>query len=164
MTDPARAAREFPRHAGHILKRGEDLGFISDDSPNTRQRIARLDSITARHVQTVSAYMTGIASLIEDGRLSSELLAQTNAAIFNQDRLWLEESGIPGRPWYRSMYSAPDEDSGYASWMLPSLRYAVEHQNEDVRNTVAAIYFGKLREGRANFLMLHERAQAEASR
>ena len=102
--------------------------------------------------------------MIEDGRLSSELLADTNAAILNQDRLWLEESGIPGRPWYRSMYAAPDEDSGYASWMLPSLRYSIEHQDEDVLNTVAASYFGKLRGGRATFLTLQEQAQAEAGR
>lgn len=40
-------------------------------------------------------------------------------------RAWLDEAGLPGRPWFRNLYVAPDETSGYASWTLPGLRKAV---------------------------------------
>ncbi len=30
------------------------------------------------------------------------------------------------RPWSRSLYVSPDPFSGYASWMLPGLRYEIE--------------------------------------
>jgi len=40
-------------------------------------------------------------------------------------RTWLDEAGLPGRPWFKNLYVAPDETSGYASWTLPGLRKAV---------------------------------------
>ena len=46
------------------------------------------------------------------------------------DRAWLSEDGIPGRPWFRSLYAASDEDSGYASWILPGLRWSIEHKDK----------------------------------
>ena len=50
------------------------------------------------------------------------------------ERLWIVERGLPGRPWYRSLYAAPDPTNGYGGWMLPALRYAVEH--DDVAHAV----------------------------
>jgi N-acetylated-alpha-linked acidic dipeptidase len=40
-------------------------------------------------------------------------------------RAWLDEAGLPGRTWFKNLYVAPDETSGYASWTLPGLRRAV---------------------------------------
>ncbi|MBT5962726.1 MAG: hypothetical protein HOG99_14355, partial [Gemmatimonadetes bacterium] len=34
-------------------------------------------------------------------------------------------SGLQGRPWSRSLFASPDPFSGYASWMLPGLRYEI---------------------------------------
>ena len=45
------------------------------------------------------------------------------------ERTWMHESGLPGRPWYKSLYMAPDVNSGYATWPLPGLRRAIEMQN-----------------------------------
>ncbi|WP_419937002.1 hypothetical protein [Candidatus Palauibacter sp.] len=36
------------------------------------------------------------------------------------------DRGVQGRPWSRSIYVSPDPFSGYASWMLPGLRYEIE--------------------------------------
>jgi N-acetylated-alpha-linked acidic dipeptidase len=63
------------------------------------------------------------------GELSPETLSSINSLLIQADRAWLDESGIPGRPWFKSLYAASDEDSGYASWVLPGLRWAVEHKN-----------------------------------
>ena len=40
------------------------------------------------------------------------------------ERAWLSEPGLPGRPWYQNLYTAPDESSGYAAWPLPGLQKA----------------------------------------
>ena len=48
--------------------------------------------------------------------------------------------GIPGRPWFRSLYAASDEDSGYAAWILPGLRHAVEHDDEEEFKEMRALY------------------------
>jgi N-acetylated-alpha-linked acidic dipeptidase len=47
----------------------------------------------------------------------------------SMEREWLAENGLPGRPWYRSLYAAPDPGSGYSPWMLPLLRQAVEDRD-----------------------------------
>ncbi|MEZ6195138.1 MAG: transferrin receptor-like dimerization domain-containing protein [Planctomycetota bacterium] len=53
------------------------------------------------------------------------------------DRVWIDEDGLPGRTWYRNLYAAPDENSGYAAWMLPGLRRAVELGDENAMRAEA---------------------------
>ena len=40
-------------------------------------------------------------------------------------KVWLDGEGLPERPWFKNLYVAPDETSGYASWTLPGLRRAL---------------------------------------
>ena len=42
------------------------------------------------------------------------------------EKAWLNDRGLQDRPWSRSLYVSPDPFSGYASWMLPGLRYEIE--------------------------------------
>jgi N-acetylated-alpha-linked acidic dipeptidase len=162
--DPARAAKEFSRHSTRIATRGEALGFFEASGSDGSGRFAEMEAEADEQAAKVAAYMADVAALIEAGRLSKTRLARTNAAVVGQDRLWLVEGGIPGRPWFRSMYAAPDEDSGYASWMLPSLRYAIEHQDEEVLTWVISLYEDKLRHGAEVFEALHDRLKAERER
>ncbi len=45
------------------------------------------------------------------------------------ERSWCDERFDDGRPWYRNGFAAPDATSGYAAWILPGLRAAL--QDED---------------------------------
>jgi len=49
-----------------------------------------------------------------------------NAAFIGLEKAWLDDRGLQDRPWSRSLYVSPDPFSGYASWMLPGLRYEIE--------------------------------------
>ena len=49
-----------------------------------------------------------------------------NRALIGLEKAWLNDRGLQGRPWSRSIYVSPDPFSGYASWMLPGLRYEIE--------------------------------------
>ena len=55
-----------------------------------------------------------------------ELCARADAALLSLDRAWLDDAGLEGRAWYRSMLAATDRDSGYAATMLPLLTEAVD--------------------------------------
>ena len=74
--------------------------------------------------------MVEIASMLESEDLPAvrgEVAAATlNRMLIAADRVWLSDQGLPGRTWFRNQYAAPDEDSGYASWILPALRRAAE--------------------------------------
>ncbi len=45
---------------------------------------------------------------------------------------WLHEPGLPGRRWYKNLYTAPDETSGYAAWPLPGLQKAIMETNAEL--------------------------------
>ncbi|MBC7771975.1 MAG: M28 family peptidase [Pyrinomonadaceae bacterium] len=70
-----------------------------------------------------------LRTLMGSDVLSDADLVGINQRILGMDRAWLSDVGVPGRPWFRNLFVASDEDSGYASWMLPCLRHAVEHQD-----------------------------------
>ncbi len=59
-------------------------------------------------------------------RQDGPTIDRINRALLQFERSWLHAEGVPGRPWYRNTWAAPDEDSGYGAWMLPLLRAAVE--------------------------------------
>lgn len=49
-----------------------------------------------------------------------------NAGFIGLEKAWLDNRGLQDRPWSRSLYVSPDPFSGYASWMLPGIRYEIE--------------------------------------
>lgn len=76
---------------------------------------------------------------LSQGDLSTQELASMNETLISLERHWLHEPGIPDRPWFRSLYASTDADSGYAPWMLPWLRHAVENEDpESARRALAA--------------------------
>ena len=60
------------------------------------------------------------------GSVSVEAATTINAAFIGLEKAWLDDRGLQDRPWSRSLYVSPDPFSGYASWMLPGLRYEIE--------------------------------------
>jgi len=48
-----------------------------------------------------------------------------NELLLAWPRAWLDEAGLPGRPWFKNLYVAPNETSGYASWALPGIQKAL---------------------------------------
>ena len=63
---------------------------------------------------------------IRSGNIDSEAAEAVNRALIGLEKAWLNDRGLQGRPWSRSIYVSPDPFSGYASWMLPGLRYEIE--------------------------------------
>ncbi|MDH3591922.1 MAG: hypothetical protein OER88_08595, partial [Planctomycetota bacterium] len=69
-------------------------------------------------------------SSLEEGRLDGEALRAAKELLIGMERDWQVDAGLPGRPWFRNLYAASDETSGYAAWMLPGLRGAIERKSE----------------------------------
>ena len=63
---------------------------------------------------------------VEAGPVRREAAAEINAALIALEKAWLDDRGLQGREWSRSLYVSPDPFSGYASWMLPGIRYEIE--------------------------------------
>lgn len=60
------------------------------------------------------------------GPVSTNDAKRINAGFIGLEKAWLDDRGLQDRPWSRSLYVSPDPFSGYASWMLPGIRYEIE--------------------------------------
>lgn len=142
--------RETRRHLQELVKRAGEIPFPSATGV-TQALVQAVKPLEDR--ATAYGVLAGVAAGNLRQLMSSDVtpgdaeLAAINRRILSMDRAWLSDGGVPGRPWFRNLYVASDEDSGYASWMLPCLRHAVEHQDAGALEAHARTYldiFGTL--------------------
>lgn len=122
-----------------------------DLSEPARATLRVLDSMKPR-LAAVTDSPLGLDRLIEtleeEVAIGAELEARAQAMTENQswtkdgtgrfnsfarllEQCWLDPKGLLGREWYKNLYTAPDETSGYASWPLPSMQKALALGTED---------------------------------
>jgi hypothetical protein len=85
----------------------------------------------------VDAALGAVSDLEATAGLDASTLARVNVELVLLERAWLREDGLPDRPWFRNLFAATDPTSGYAPWMLPLLRGALERG--DAEAAVGAI-------------------------
>jgi N-acetylated-alpha-linked acidic dipeptidase len=95
--------------------------------------VRRIEVDLSRLVASTNALETAADALadartarVAAGPLSAREAVRINAGFIGLEKAWLDNRGLQGRPWSRSLYVSPDPFSGYASWMLPGLRYEIE--------------------------------------
>jgi N-acetylated-alpha-linked acidic dipeptidase len=118
---------DVPRYA-------EDLqSHVKTLTETARERGQEVDFEPLRTAIDTLAEATDAFVAARTARLSSDRTdgGSFNAAGVNQTLLGLEQAfqyadGLPFGEQYRSLYASPNPFNGYASWMLPGLRYPVE--------------------------------------
>jgi N-acetylated-alpha-linked acidic dipeptidase len=80
--------------------------------------------------QAAQHYDAAIKKLNESGGagISDEALLSLNGKIFQSERLFLSEKGLPGRPWFKHQIYAPGAYTGYAVKTIPAVREALEQR------------------------------------
>lgn len=116
--DVKRYAADLTRHIRHAEERAEALGQTIDLS-----RLKRSVRILAAISNQVESRLGEIQSW------DTRRIQQVNQHLIALERQWLNGKAIPFSNWNRSLYASPDPFSGYASWMLPGLRYQIETQS-----------------------------------
>ncbi|MDH3270598.1 MAG: M20/M25/M40 family metallo-hydrolase [Gemmatimonadota bacterium] len=89
-----------------------DLDDLVEATTTLDRAAARLDEARRARV-TAGSIRPSVAARVNDGFIALE-------------KAWLDDRGLQDRPWSRSLYVSPDPFSGYASWMLPGIRYEIE--------------------------------------
>ena len=85
-----------------------------------------LEAAAERFEAARDASLTGDA-----GALSLPVAQRTNRVLRKLEKAWLDDGGLQDRPWSRNLYVSPDPFSGYASWMLPGVRFEIETDDPD---------------------------------
>ncbi len=120
--DLARVASDTRRHLSVLekesTKKGRKLDFKVLNEP------------LKRFEDEARALQTGLKAAVASGACSGKQLERANDLILKFERTWLLEKGLPGHPWYRNAFASSDPYSGYGSWMLPLIHYALEKDPE----------------------------------
>lgn len=119
--DVARAYREFSARARELDSLAVARGLAARESPEA-WGVPGLER----------------AAALAEARAARESRLAFGAASTETGSRWLVESGLPGRPWFRNWYVATDETSGYANWLLPAVRRAIESGDRGAVDAAAA--------------------------
>lgn len=132
--DPTRIAPHLHMNLNRLdaLARAADFGE-RQDRERMRSFVKRVDAFG----EATAAVWKHVTTLAGTGKLSARDATSVNRLVMSLDRAWIDEKGLPGRPWFRNTLVSTDEDSGYASWVLPLLHHALK--NRDIRKWRAAL-------------------------
>ncbi len=138
--DPSMVGIETKRHLTDLSARGRSNGLFATGEQTVAPELKRLRNKAHKVQQRGQQIRSALARSQEAGELDDKALAQINTLLLSLDRTWLDEQGLQNRPWYTNLFAAPDEDSGYAPWMLPALRWVVEHEEAEALPAVEKRY------------------------
>lgn len=139
--DPVRYALDTRALLKDLVARGSSLGVFATPDAGSEYPADFLPLLKSvgEFESIARAVMIELEYVVSAGTLTPAQQKAVDAAFMRLERCWLAEQGIPGRRWFRSLYSASDEDSGYAAWMLPGLKWAVENKDlEELQRQIEA--------------------------
>ena len=136
--DVSRYARDLAVHADTIRDLATDAGMEAE--------LSGLHDAIANLQVTAAAYATARDAALVETTFPADELRALNAMLIGLEKAFMHEEGLQGRPWFRSLYASPDPFSGYASWMLPGLRYEIETDNEDQLEFWQTVYIEAVNE------------------
>ena len=126
-------ASELKRHAQNSLEQARAAGMEVD--------LAGLDQAADRLAEAAAQVEQAIAV---QGKLSPDQRRRIGAAMLEAERAWLDEKGLPKRPWYRNTYISDDPRSGYAASPLPALQIAERAGDAEAYRTAVAHLAGRV--------------------
>ncbi|WP_234568098.1 M28 family peptidase [Rhodohalobacter sp. 614A] len=120
--DLARYAEDISGHIGALERRANDLerGLQTE---SLKETIAEIDSVSS----SIESHFPDFIASNPDQSLLNEI----NQKLIKVERSFLDEKGLPFSAWQKSLYVSTDPWSGYASWMIPGVRYVIEDDRSD---------------------------------
>ena len=136
--DAARYATDTRTHVETLYEVASRRGLKVD--------LSGLVAATSELDEAAAALETARERWTKAGEVDPAAAEAVNRALIGLEKAWLNDRGLQGRPWSRSIYVSPDPFSGYASWMLPGLRYEIETDDRADLPGWERVYVGAIRD------------------
>ena len=120
--DLASYGRDLISHTESITSRAVELNREFDNSS--------LLSAANRTTELANQLEKKVSTFVES-EPGSDRLREVNRLLISLERSFLHDDGLPFSRWQQSLYSSTDPWSGYASWMIPGVRYVLESDGDD---------------------------------
>jgi len=114
---------------------------------------APLQNAANRLKSATSRFETAYSAAVKEGgiALDSTRAAELNTRLLQADRALAPDGGLPRRPWYRQLLTAPGWYTGYGPKTMPGIREAIEAKRWTEAEEQAAV-LGKALEAEAGVL------------
>lgn len=141
---PSRYATDLPRHLEALTRRARERGLVEEDEHAPQSLVLEQFEPMLSAARSFRSEAELLDQLLRSpaivARQDQETIQRINRTLLMLERNWLDHGGVPGRRWFRNSWAATDEDSGYAAWMLPMIRAAIEHDDRDALGKAALRY------------------------
>jgi N-acetylated-alpha-linked acidic dipeptidase len=134
--DPSRYARDLRTHITTLAERAE-VRHVSVDLKALLEAVDRLEPAANRAVAEIAKALAEPQAAGPSAARQGRVIERSFGKVW---RAWEPgwPAGLPGRPWFCNVYASSDPQAGYASWMLPAVRGAIERgEAEQAANAVA---------------------------
>lgn len=122
---------DVPRYA-------HDLRFHFDNSVKSVKEMVpsftsfdKVDAAIETLKVSSAAYESAMNAALASGNISEKEVSLLNTELIGLEKSWIDPKGMYFGSWYRSLYVSTDPFSGYASWILPGIKYEVETKSTD---------------------------------
>ena len=116
----------------YLLRELDDLKTL-DTAGQLRETINGLAAASADMRSSAVDANLAIAQLLRgDSAGREKMLSELNGLVMQVERDFLDDRGLPRRPWYKYLLTAPGYYTGYAAKTLPGVREAMEEQQWDL--------------------------------
>ena len=132
-------------HYARALDPTKDVGPPKKEDPVPHINFAPLLNARDALIKSADAYEKALEAVLAGEKMpSSDQQTELNEVVYQSERAFIREEGLPRRPWFRHLIYAPGFYTGYGVKTLPGVREAIEERSwseaeEFVGITAAAI-------------------------
>ncbi|MDA2937346.1 M28 family peptidase [Acidobacteria bacterium AH-259-A15] len=132
-------------HYARVLDPTKDVGPPKKEDPVPHINFAPLLNARDALTKSADAYEKALKVVLAGEKTpSKDQQTELNKIVYQSERAFIREEGLPRRPWYRHLIYAPGVYTGYGVKTLPGVREAIEERSwneaeEFVGITAAAI-------------------------
>ena len=122
--DVPRYAQDLRMHFDNAVKSVQEIepGFTAFD---------KVDDAIDKLKTSAAAYESAMNKALSSKEFSEKEIHLLNKDLISLEKSWIDPKGMYFGSWYRSLYVSTDPFSGYASWILPGIKYEVETKSTE---------------------------------
>ncbi|SFT49460.1 N-acetylated-alpha-linked acidic dipeptidase [Algoriphagus locisalis] len=117
---------DVPRYAQDLRVHFDNAEKSVKEMDSSFESFDKVDLAIKKLKSSSEAYEKAINQALSSGTLSDKQIGKLNKELISLEKSWIDPKGMYFGSWYRSLYVSTDPFSGYASWILPGIKYEVE--------------------------------------
>jgi N-acetylated-alpha-linked acidic dipeptidase len=135
--DYASAAETIDRYLDE-LQREIEARKLDLDLSEVRRANRRMQATAEALNAEIARILASDVAATENGAYREEL-ARLNDLLVRAEQAFLDDGGLPNRPWFRHQIYAPGYYTGYGVKTLPGVREAIERNDPETARRMAGV-------------------------